>query len=60
LQDRTQNDSRVVRDEILGAEIVDLLDGVGELGLNEIQKDLKMLELNRALLQRLRLGPEFR
>jgi hypothetical protein len=60
LEDRTQNDSRVVRDEILGAEIVDLLDGVGELGLNEIQKDLKMLELNRALLQRLRLGPEFR
>jgi hypothetical protein len=52
--------SRVVRDEILRSEIVDAFDGVGELCLYEIQKDIEVLELNGALLQCLRLGTKFR
>lgn len=42
------------------AQIVDLLDGVGELGFYEIQEDIEVLELSRALLQGLRLGAKFR
>jgi hypothetical protein len=44
----------------LRSEIVDAFDGVGELRLYEVQKDIEVLELNGALLQCLRLGTKFR
>lgn len=44
----------------MGAKVLHFLNRVGELSLDEPQEDVKVLELNRALLQPCRLCLKFR
>ena len=50
--------SRSVGNEVLGAEIVYLFDGAGELRLDEGQEDVEVLELNGARAEGARLDPK--